>query len=59
MKIVFGKKKVPLPNIQISDYVPYTIVPLGVDNRIYLLPIRINLKNASYKKSETCFRVFR
>ena len=31
MKTIFGKKKVPLPNIQISDYVPYTIVPLGVD----------------------------
>ena len=31
MKTVSGKKKVPLPNIQISDYVPYTIVPLGVD----------------------------
>ena len=31
MKTVSGKKKVPLPNIQISDYVPYTIVSLGVD----------------------------
>ena len=31
MKTVSGKKKVPLPNIQISDYVPYTILPLGVD----------------------------
>ena len=31
MKTVSGKKKVPLPNIQISNYVPYTIVPLGVD----------------------------
>ena len=31
MKTVSGKKKVPLPNIQISDYVPYTIFPLGVD----------------------------
>ena len=31
MKTVSGKKKVSLPNIQISDYVPYTIVPLGVD----------------------------
>ena len=31
MKTISGKKKVPLPNIQISDYVFYTIVPLGVD----------------------------
>ena len=31
MKTVSGKKKVPLPNIQIFYYVPYTIVPLGVD----------------------------
>ena len=31
MKIVSGKKKVPLPNIKIYDYVPYTIVPLGVE----------------------------
>ena len=27
MKIVSSKKKVPLPQIRISDYVPYTIVP--------------------------------
>ena len=26
MKTMSGKKKVPLPNLQISDYVPYTIV---------------------------------
>ena len=31
MKTISGKKKVPLLNIQIYDYVPYTIVPLGVD----------------------------
>ena len=31
MKTVSGKKKVPLLNIQISDYVPYNIVPLSVD----------------------------
>ena len=31
MKTVSGKKKVSLLNIQISDYVPYTIVPLVVD----------------------------
>ena len=30
MKTVSGKKKVPLPQIQISDYVPYTIVPQDV-----------------------------
>ena len=27
MKTVSGKKKVPLPIINISDYVPYIIVP--------------------------------
>ena len=27
MKIVSNKKKVPLPQIRISDYVPYTVVP--------------------------------
>ena len=32
MKTVPGKKKVPLPNIQISDYLPYTIVPKDVTN---------------------------
>ena len=32
MKTVSGKKKVPLPNIQISDYVPYSIVPKDVTN---------------------------
>ena len=30
MKTVSGKKKVPLPNIQIFYYVPYTIVPKDV-----------------------------
>ena len=32
MKTLSGKKKVPLPNIQISDYIPYTIVPKDVTN---------------------------
>ena len=32
MKTIFGKNKVPLPNIQISDYVPYTVVPKDVQN---------------------------
>ena len=32
MKTVISKKKVPLPNIQISDYVPYTIVPKDVND---------------------------
>ena len=32
MKTVSGKKKVSLPNIQISDYVPYTIVPKDMQN---------------------------
>ena len=31
MKTISGKKKVPLPNIQNFDYVPYIIVPLSVD----------------------------
>ena len=30
MKIVSSKKKIPLPQIRISDYRPYTIVPQGV-----------------------------
>ena len=30
MKTVSGKKKVSLPYIQISDYIPYTIVPKDV-----------------------------
>ena len=32
MKIVSNKKKVSLPQIRISDYVPYTVVPQGVTN---------------------------
>ena len=32
MKIVSSKKKVPLPQIQIYDCVPYTIVPQDVTN---------------------------
>ena len=32
MKKVFNKKKVPLPQIRISDCVPYTVVPQGVKN---------------------------
>ena len=32
MNTVSGKKKVSLPNIQIYDYVPYIVVPLGVEN---------------------------
>ena len=32
MKTMSGKKKVLLPNIQISDYVPYTIVSKYVTN---------------------------
>ena len=32
MKIVSSEKKVPLPQIRISDCVPYTIVPQGVTN---------------------------
>ena len=33
MKTVSSKKKVPLPQIRISDLVPYTIVPQGVTNQ--------------------------
>ena len=32
MKTLLGKKKMPLPNIQISDYVPYIIVPKDVQH---------------------------
>ena len=32
MKTVSNKKKVPLPQIRISDCVPYTVVPQGVTN---------------------------
>ena len=32
MTTMSGKKKVPLPNIQISDMVPYIIVPPDVQN---------------------------
>ena len=32
MKTVLNKKKVSLPQIKISDCVPYTIVPQGVTN---------------------------
>ena len=30
MKIVSNKKKIPLPQIRIANYRPYTIVPQGV-----------------------------
>ena len=32
MKIVSGQKKVPLPKINILDYVPYVIVPQDVQD---------------------------
>ena len=32
MKIVSRKKKIPLPNIQISNYVPYIIAPQDVQD---------------------------
>ena len=34
MKTVSNKKKVPLPQIRISDYEPYIVVPPGVTNPI-------------------------
>ena len=34
MKTVLNKKKVPLPQIRISDCEPYTVVPPGVTNPI-------------------------
>ena len=34
MKTVSNKKTVPLPQIKISDYVPYIVVPLGGTNSI-------------------------
>ena len=33
MKTISNKKKVPLPQIRISDCMPYIIVPQGVTNR--------------------------
>ena len=32
MKTISGKKKVSLPHIRISDYIPYIIVPLDEQN---------------------------
>ena len=34
MTTVLGKKKVPLPKIQISDMVPYIIVPKNVEDLV-------------------------
>ena len=34
MQTVLGKKKVPLPQIKISDCIPYTVVPKEVTNLI-------------------------
>ena len=34
MKTASNKKKVPLPQIKILDYVPYTIVPPGETNLV-------------------------
>ena len=34
MKTVSNKKKVPLPQIRISDCVPYTVVPQGETNLV-------------------------
>ena len=51
MKTVSNKKKVPLPQIKISDCVPYTIVPQGVTNP----PIPFsNLDPEEERPSESC-----
>ena len=51
MKIVSSKKKVPLPQIKISDSVPYTIVPQGVTD----LPIPFSNPNPDEERpSEPC-----
>ena len=45
MKTVSKKKKVPLPQIRISDCVPYTIVPQGVtmQNRMHKYTRRVHV----------------
>ena len=56
MKIVSGKKKVPLPQIRISDYMPYTIVPQDVINP----PIPFsNLNPSEERPSEPCKAPFK
>ena len=49
MKTVSNKKKVPLPQIRVSDCVPYTIVPPGETNPV--LPF-LNLNSAREGPSE-------
>ena len=51
MKRVSNKKKVLLPQIRISDCVPYTVVPQGVTN----LPISFSNPNPEEERpSEPC-----
>ena len=51
MKTISNKKKVPLPQIRISDCVPYTIVPPGEKNPV--LPF-LNPNPAKEEPSEPC-----
>ena len=51
MKTVLSKKKVPLPQIRISDCVSYTIVPQGVTNP--LIPFS-NPTSEEERSSEPC-----
>ena len=51
MKTVSNKKKVPLPQIRISDCVPYIVVPQGETNPV--LPF-LNLNPNIRGPSEPC-----
>ena len=54
MKILLGSKKVPLPNIKIYDYVPYTIVPKDVTDPFILFTNPKKLEK--YKGCNKCKR---
>ena len=67
MKTVSSKKKVPLPNIQIFYYVPYTIVPLGVQkpnipfthpNKLEETPLAKSPKLVSKSPDKSSVKVF-
>ena len=46
MKTISSKKKIPLPQIRISDYRPYTTVPQGVTDPPYPILTQIQLEHA-------------
>ena len=45
MKTISSKKKIHLPQIRISDYRPYSIIPQGVTNP-YPIPTQSQLRQA-------------